>query len=48
MPCSCRLRRQKHREETLKLKQELVSLQNTSKGGQQASDRTKKELEKTK
>ena len=48
MPCSCRLRRQKHREETLKLKQELAALQSTSKGGLQASDRTKKELEKTK
>ena len=47
MPCSCCLCRQKHREETLKLKQELASLQSTSKGGQQASDRTRKELEKT-
>jgi len=39
--------RQKHREEVLKLKQELQALQSTSKGGQQATDRTKKELEKT-
>jgi len=40
-------RRQKHKEETLKLKQELASLQNSSKGGQQGLDRTKKDLEKT-
>ena len=39
--------RQKHREEVLKLKQELQALQSTSKGGQQATDRTKKDLEKT-
>jgi hypothetical protein len=31
----------------LKLKQELASLQTTSKGGQQGLDRTKKDLEKT-
>ena len=41
-------RRQKHREEVLRLKQELQALQSTSKGGQQATDRTKKDLEKTK
>ena len=39
--------RQKHREEVLKLRQELQSIQSTSKGGQQATDRTKKDLEKT-
>ncbi len=39
--------RQKHREEVLRLKQELQALQSTSKGGQQATDRTKKDLEKT-
>ena len=39
--------RQKHREEVLRLKQELQALQSTSKGGQQTSDRTKKDLEKT-
>jgi hypothetical protein len=31
----------------MKLKQELSSLQTSSKGGQQAVDRTKKDLEKT-
>lgn len=44
--CCCS-HRQKHKEETLKLKQELASLQTTSKGGQQGLDRTKKDLEKT-
>lgn len=39
--------RQKHREEVTKLKQELSSLQSSSKGGMQAVDRTKKDLEKT-
>jgi hypothetical protein len=38
---------QKHREEVTKLKQELSGLQSSSKGGQQAVDRTKKDLEKT-
>ena len=47
MWCCVGVSRQKHREEVLKLRQELQAIQSTSKGGQQATDRTKKDLEKT-
>jgi len=40
--------RAKHREEVARLKAELGSVQSSSKGGQQAVDRTRKDLDKTK
>lgn len=40
--------RSKHREEVAKLKTELGTVQSSSKGGQQAADRSKKEMDKTK
>lgn len=39
--------RAKHREEVARLRTELGSMQSSSKGGQQAVDRTKKDLDKT-
>lgn len=46
--CCVATHRQKHKEETLKLKQELASLRTASKGGQQGQDRSKKELDMAK
>ncbi len=41
------MHRHKHREEVQRLKAELLSLQSSSKGGSQAADRSKKDLDKT-
>lgn len=46
--CLFATHRQKHKEESLKLKQELASLRTASKGGQQGQDRSKKELDMAK
>ena len=40
--------RTRHREEVAKLKAELGSVQSSTKGGLQAADRSKKEMDKTK
>ena len=45
MNMMCRTR---HREEVAKLKAELGSVQSSTKGGLQAADRSKKEMDKTK
>ena len=42
------MRRHKHREEVQRLRAELLALQSSSKGGSQAMDRHRKDLEKTK
>lgn len=40
--------RTRHREEVAKLKAELGSVHSSTKGGLQAADRSKKEMDKTK